>query len=37
MKNGMNTILAIAKHNNIIEPDFVASGHLQKDDNTIPK
>ena len=37
MKNGIKTSLAIEKFNNIIDPDLEESGHLQKDDNTIPK
>ena len=37
MKNGIKTSLAIEKFNRMIDPDLDASGHLQKDDNTIPK
>ena len=37
MKNGIKTSLAIAKFNKMIDPDLEASGHLQNDDNTIPK
>ena len=29
MKNGINTSLAIAKLSRMIEPDLLASGHLQ--------
>ena len=37
MKNGINTSLAMEILSNIIDPDLEASGHLQKDDRTIPK